>query len=98
MMIVIHTPVRPRLVRVPQDLDVLEGESSKLTCDVTSLLQAKISWSFNGAPIHHHRFKLDTDGNLLLHHVKMEDAGTYRCMASSFFVSVAADAQVRVFS
>jgi len=86
----------PRLIRQPQDLDVLEGGSGRLTCDVNSLLHTEISWSFRDEPIHQRRFESGNDGQLWLRAARVEDGGTYRCTADTLLARITADVQVRV--
>ena len=90
--------MQPRFVQVPEDIHLLDGASGKLVCDVTSFFQPEITWTFNGRPIMHERFETADNGHLLLHRIREQDAGNYRCTASSFVAEITADAQVQVFS
>ena len=90
----------PRLVAVPRDVDVLEGGSGRLTCDIDSFRQPEIRWSFNDEPISHGRFETSGSGGrlLLLRAIKEDDAGIYRCTVETLLGPISADTQLRVYS
>ncbi len=85
-------------MQLPEDLDVSEGQSGLLRCDVVGSPRPDVSWTFNDRPVERQRFDVAANGDLTLTGVVRGDAGTYRCTAANALGKITAAAQVRVLS
>ncbi|KZS18079.1 putative Leucine-rich repeat-containing protein 3 [Daphnia magna] len=57
------TKVKPKFVVTPEDVDVQDGSSARLDCEVTGLPRPVITWTFNDGPVDRQRtgMSLPTD-------------------------------------
>jgi hypothetical protein len=47
--------VKPKFVVTPEDVDVQDGSSARLDCEVTGLPRPVITWTFNDGPVDRQR-------------------------------------------
>lgn len=92
------TKVKPKFVVTPEDVDVQDGSSARLDCEVTGLPKPVITWTFNDGPVDRQRTELLANGGLVIRQVRQRDAGTYRCTAGNSLGKISAPAQLRVLS
>jgi len=93
---------------MPTNLEVTEGQTSRLDSIVIGRPNPEIRWFHNGQPVHSdktHKIVINQDGvnSLIFHPVSLSDSGSYRCVASngggddSFEVSVSVTRKWRSF-
>lgn len=91
--------VKPIFHNMPTNLEVAEGQTSRLDSIVIGRPNPEICWYHNGKQVYNdrtHKIVINQDGvnSLIFQPVSLSDSGSYRCVASngggedSFEVSV----------
>ena len=89
-------------VKQPSDITVTEQTSAAILCVAVGASPVTYSWTHNDTPLTlnsgNRRFRLmEPDGNLTIINATLNDAGEYRCIASSGLGSVLSlKAEVRI--
>ena len=80
--------VKPIFHRMPTNLEVAEGQTSRLDSIVIGRPNPEISWYHDGKSVHSdrtHKIVINQDGvnSLIFQPVSFSDSGTYRCVATN---------------
>ena len=91
----------PEFIEQPQDVNVVEGQTATIVCEVTAAPNASFSWEKDGTPIQlGQKIRLDSptpeEGNLVISNVNLSDVGSYSCNASNKHGFVSASAMLDV--
>lgn len=53
--VILYNIVKPKFVVTPEDVDVQDGSSARLDCEVTGYPRPVITWTFNDGPVDRQR-------------------------------------------
>ncbi|XP_022085366.1 hemicentin-1-like isoform X2 [Acanthaster planci] len=96
--ITLDVGARPTILTIPADIGVQYGQNVTMTCLARGTPQPVISWRrVGGVPIDSSpRVTIQSNGNLVIRDINVEDAGTYVCEAINEHGRDEVSAQIRI--
>ncbi|XP_046346605.2 peroxidasin-like isoform X1 [Haliotis rufescens] len=92
-------PVIPTFMETPADITDVAGETIQLLCRAQGNPRPDITWTKNGSPLQSSsRFRLLSNGALMIRDLREEDEGLYRCSAANSIQTITASARVTIQS